>query len=87
MTNNHSVHMTVQSPCDLYGQSARQLHTAISGIGGRWTIEKPQENRTCDGSSLLGLLRLGVHKGDTIRFIGETNSQDPAALISVLHQL
>ena len=79
--------MTVQSPCDLYGHSARQLHNAISGIGGRWTIEKPQENRACDASSLLGLLRLGVHKGDTIRFVGEAASQDPAELVSLLHQL
>lgn len=87
MTNNHRIHMTVQSPCDLYGHSARQLHTAISSIGGRWTIEKPQENRACDASSLLGLLRLGVHKGDTIRFIAEADAQDPSALVSVLHQL
>lgn len=87
MTNFHPVDMTVQAPCDFYGHSARQLHNAISGIGGRWTIEKPQENRACDASSLLGLLRLGVHKGDTIRFVGESAIQDTDALASVLREL
>jgi phosphotransferase system HPr-like phosphotransfer protein len=87
MTNRPTVHMTIQAPCDLYGQNARQLHNAISGLGGRWTIEKPQENRACSASSLLGLLKLGIQKGDTIRLVGEDASQDPAVLVSAIHQL
>ncbi len=76
--------MTLQSPCDLFGMNARMLHDAINHTKGMLYIEKPDEQRVCSATSLIGLLGLGVRRGDTIRFIAQENTWDFKDIMAAL---
>lgn len=72
---NSFTQFEIKAPCDFYGNNAWRV-TCLSKSGKILSIEKPDEKRICEAKSLLGVLSLGVHKGDKIRFIGDENSED-----------
>lgn len=59
--------LTIISPCDLYGQSARNVHSILTSVGGVFWLKKADGNKTSPANSLLSLLTLDVHKGDVLR--------------------
>ncbi|MGI5967038.1 MULTISPECIES: HPr family phosphocarrier protein [Anaerotruncus] len=69
----------IRSPYDLYGRNAQRFHSKVHELGGVILIGKPEENRTCRADSLLGILSLGVHKGDTIELVVRADSGVRAA--------
>lgn len=76
--------VTLQSPCDLFGMNARMLHDAINHTKGILYIEMPDEQRVCRATSLIGLLGLGVRRGDTIRFVAQENTRDFTHIMAAL---
>lgn len=84
--NTKASHVTVESPCDLYGLNARKLHHAITGTEGVLYIEKTEEQKVCRASSLLELLRLDVKKGDRIRFVATEKTRDFSAILMALDE-
>lgn len=85
--NKSAKHITIASPIDLYGLNARKLHLALSRLGTVLTIEKPEEKRACPASSLLGILKLGVKKGDTIRLVANETGDNLDQAVSVFHRI
>lgn len=54
------------SPCDLYGRKATSLYHFMQSLNTNVWIEKIELERRVDCSSLIGILSLGIVKGDKI---------------------
>lgn len=72
-------------PCDLYARKASNFRNAVVAMGGNVRIEKIDEGRWADASSLIGLLSLGVNRGDRIRLISTNPKADPRAVAECLN--
>ncbi len=80
---NSMTQFEIKAPCDFYGHNAWTL-SRLSRSGKILSIEKPDEKKICSAESLLGVLTLGIQKGDKIRFIGDENSEDLSAFAEKL---
>lgn len=84
MQKQNTALYTLEAPCDLYGINARRFHEAVTSTDGILKIEKPAEDKACSAVSLLGLLGLGVKKGDQIRIIAEGHVKDVPNLFDAI---
>ena len=62
------------APCGLYGRNAIKLNQMLNKVDGEIWIEKYGLDRKCNAKSILGLLSLGIEKGEKI--VINTNSPD-----------
>lgn len=54
-------------PCNLYGRTAIALHQFADSISCSISLKKIGVDRNIDCSSLIGILSLGIVKGDKIK--------------------
>lgn len=54
------------APCGLYGRNAIKLNQILNKVDGEIWIEKRGLDRKCNAKSILGLLSLGIEKGEEI---------------------
>ena len=78
---------TITAPCDLYGRNARQFSRALNEHGGFVSIKKMGEDRTCNATSLIGLLSLGIRKGDTIQFVTRTGLDESGHILETFRKI
>lgn len=64
-------------PKTIYGRDAIKLVQNISEIKGNIIFENEKEDRSCNAKSLLGVLSLGIEKGENIKIcIDSDNSEE-----------
>lgn len=67
---------------NIYGREAIKLSQELGKLDGEINISKTEEDRVCNAKSLLGVLSLGIEKGDKILI--STDSKDYNCIFNII---